>query len=277
MWSGACCLVLLMCSFSFPARIASPDKIPVEWILVWSDEFNGPNGSAIDEAKWTAQVGGNGWGNHELQYYTSRQDNAYLSDGSLVIKAIKETYKGPDNVSRDYTSARLTTKNKFTMTYGKVEARIKIPFGQGVWPAFWLLGNDISTTRWPGCGEIDVMENIGKEPTKIHGTVHGPGYSGAKGITSTFALDGNQRFADSYHTFTVVWNPQSIQFLSDGNLYKTITPGDLPQGVKWVYDHPFFILLNLAIGGGWPGSPDSTTAFPQTMLVDYVRVYQAKR
>jgi beta-glucanase (GH16 family) len=247
-----------------------------QWQLVWSDEFNGPTGSGVDQNKWTAEVGGSGWGNKELEYYTARRDNAYQTNGSLIIKAIREPYTGPDKIARDYTSARLITKGKFSTTYGRFEARIKVPFGQGVWPAFWLLGTDISNVGWPNCGEIDIMENIGKEPSAIHGTIHGPGYSGGKGLTSTYSLVNNVRFADAFHVFAVEWEPGQIRFYCDDKLYKTISATDLPSGTKWVYDHPFFILLNFAVGGSWPGSPDETTRFPQVMEVDYVRVYQTR-
>jgi beta-glucanase (GH16 family) len=247
---------------------------PSVWSLVWSDEFNGADGSAIDQSKWTAEVGGSGWGNHELQYYTTRTDNAFQSGGSLVIKANKEKYTGADNVTRDYTSGRLITKNKFTAAYGRFEARMKIPYGQGIWPAFWLLGSNINSVGWPQCGEIDIMENIGKEPSIIHGTIHGPGYSAGNGLSSSYTLPGNQRFADSFHTFAVEWEPNVIRFYCDGILYKTRTPADLPQGRAWVFNQPFFILLNVAVGGAWPGNPDGTTVFPQTMQIDYIRVYQ---
>ena len=247
---------------------------PTVWSLVWSDEFNGPDGSAVDQSKWIAAAGGSGWGNNELEYYTTRTDNAYQSGGSLVIKTIKEKYTGSDNVTRDYTSARLITKNKFTATYGRFEARIRLPYGQGIWPAFWLLGSNIDSVSWPQCGEVDIMENIGKEPSVIHGTIHGPGYSGGNALGSSYSLSGNQRFADSFHTFAVEWEPNVVRFYCDGILYKTRTPADLPQGQIWVFNHPFFILLNVAVGGDWPGNPAGTTVFPQTMQVDYVRVYQ---
>jgi beta-glucanase (GH16 family) len=168
----------------------------------------------------------------------------------------------------------LITKNKFSAQYGRFEARIKIPYGQGIWPAFWMLGTDIDNVGWPRCGEIDIMENIGREPSITHGTIHGPGYSGGGGLGSSYSLPNNQRFADSFHTFAVEWEPNVLRFYCDGILYKTRTPADLPAGKTWVYNHPFFILMNLAVGGDWPGSPDATTVFPQTMLVDYVRVYQ---
>jgi len=245
-----------------------------KWKLVWQDEFNAPNHSLIDSSKWTAETGGSGWGNRELQYYTSRIDNAFLANGSLNIKALKEQFKGPDNITRDYTSARLITKNHFATAYGRFEARIKVPFGQGIWPAFWLLGDDIDKVHWPRCGEIDIMENIGKEPGIIHGTIHGPGYSGSLSISSSYSLKENKKFSDDFHLFAVEWEPGVIRFYCDDKNYKTIAPADLPAGTKWVYDHPFFILLNVAIGGNWPGTPDNTIQFPQVMLVDYVRVYQ---
>ncbi len=252
-----------------------PSQAQSGWTLVWSDEFNAADGSAPDPSKWTFETGGNGFGNQELEYYTSRPQNAVIQNGNLVITALKENYTGPDGVTRGYTSARLNTSNKFQQAYGRFEASIKIPYGQGMWPAFWMLGNDISTNGWPTCGEIDIMENIGREPSIVHGTIHGPGYSGANGIGSPFSFPDNRRFADDYHLYAVEWSPNQIKFYVDNNLYATRTPADLPAGTKWVYDHPFFIILNLAVGGGWPGSPDATTVFPQQMLVDYVRVYAA--
>ena len=243
------------------------------WILVWSDEFGGANSSAPDSSKWTVETGGDGWGNHELEYYTNRQQNVQIQNGSLVITALKETYTGKDGVARNYTSARMMTAGKFEQQYGRFEARIKIPYGQGMWPAFWMLGNNSGTVGWPSCGEIDIMENIGKEPAIVHGTIHGPGYSGAAGIGSSFSL-ASGRFADDYHLYAVEWEPNAIRFYVDSNLYATRMPADLPTGAKWVYDHPFFVILNFAVGGDWPGAPDNTTVFPQTMLVDYVRVYK---
>ena len=151
--------------------------------LVWADEFSGPNGSAPDPAKWTYDLGGNGWGNDELETYTNRLQNAHIEDGNLVIQAAKEQFTGPDGVARSYTSARLKTLGRFEPTYGRMEARIKIPSGQGMWPAFWMLGANAASVGWPQCGEIDIMENIGREPSIVHGTVHGPGYSGMHGIS----------------------------------------------------------------------------------------------
>jgi beta-glucanase (GH16 family) len=263
--------VLSACLTACPIASASN---PTVWTLAWSDEFDGPNGSAIDSSKWSFDVGGNGWGNNELETYTSRVTNAHLEGGLLVIKALKETLTGSDNITRNYTSARLLTKNKFTQAYGRFEARIKIPYGQGLWPAFWMLGDNIDSAHWPNCGEIDIMENIGKEPAMVHGTFHGPGYSGGSGVSAAYTLSGAQKFSDDFHTFAVEWEPNVMRFYVDGLLYKTRTPADLPAGASWVFDHPFFIILNVAVGGGWPGNPDATTVFPQQMLVDYVRVYQ---
>lgn len=247
---------------------------PTQWTLVWSDEFDGPSGSPVNSSKWSFDIGGNGWGNNELETYTSRTANSDLEGGLLVIKALKETFTGPDNTTRNHTSARLLTKNKFSQAYGRFEARIKIPYGQGIWPAFWMLGDNIDTAHWPNCGEIDIMENIGKEPSIVHGTFHGPGYSSGSGITASYALPNGQKFSDDFHTFAVEWEPNVMRFYVDGLLYKTRTPADLPAGTSWVFDHPFFIILNVAVGGYWPGNPDATTIFPQRMLVDYVRVYQ---
>jgi beta-glucanase (GH16 family) len=259
---------------SADAQAGAPEASAPPWKLVWSDEFNGPSGSAVDSSKWVSETGGGGWGNNELEYYTSRLQNAWQQDGNLVIKVQGEKYTGADGVSRNYTSARLKTLGKFSQAYGRFEARIKIPRGQGIWPAFWMLGNDIEKPGWPDCGEIDIMENIGKEPAVVHGTIHGPGYSGAGGIGSSFSLLGNPSFADDFHVFAVEWEPNVIRFYVDDHTYATRTPADLPKRAKWVYDHPFFILLNVAVGGEWPGNPDATSIFPQTMLVDYVRVYE---
>lgn len=243
-----------------------------QWVLTWSDEFNAPDGSAPDPAKWSIEVSGKGGGNHELEYYTDRSQNVHIENGNLVITALKETYTGADG-TRDYTSARLTSLG-FDQIYGRFEARIKIPRGQGMWPAFWLLGQNARQVGWPQCGEIDIMENIGNQPSTVHGTVHGPGYSGKAGPTAPYSL-ASGAFADDYHVFAAEWEPGAVRFYVDGNLYALVTPPNLPPGKQWVFDgHPFQIILNVAVGGGWPGPPDDTTVFPQTMLVDYVRVYK---
>ncbi|MEF9911706.1 family 16 glycosylhydrolase [Streptomyces sp. NBC_01693] len=240
----------------------------------WADEFDGAAGSAPDSSKWTLEKGGSGNGNNELQYYTDSTENASLDgNGNLVITARKNSdsglqcWYGPCQ----YTSARLNTAKTFTQAYGRYEARIKIPRGQGIWPAFWMLGDDLGSAGWPNSGEIDIMENVGKEPGAVHGTIHGPGYSGGGGIGASYSLPDGKAFADDFHTFAVDWSPNSLVWSVDGQTYQTRTPADL-NGSKWVFDHPFFIILNLAVGGDWPGSPDGSTTLPQTMTVDYVRV-----
>ena len=253
----------------------SPQAGESRWTLVWSDEFNGPDGSRPDTAKWNFEIGGNGWGNHELEYYTNRPENSFVLGGNLEIQALKESFTGPDHMTRDYTSARMTTKGLFEQAYGRFEARIKIPRGQGIWPAFWLLGNDFEKIGWPACGEIDIMENVGKEPSTVHGSMHGPGYSGDGDFTSVYKLPGGVHFFDDFHVFAIEWEPGIVRFFVDRELYATFTPSRLPAGMKWVFDHPFYIILNVAVGGDWPGPPDSTTVFPEAMLVDYVRVYKA--
>jgi beta-glucanase (GH16 family) len=248
---------------------------PPAWVLVWSDDFNAANGSLPDSSKWIMETGGAGWGNHELETYTNRTQNVHVQDGNLVITANHETYTGSDGITRQYTSARLKTLGRFEQKYGRFEARIKIPQGHGMWPAFWMLGNNIGAVGWPTSGEIDIMENIGKEPAIVHGSMHGPGYSGSNGLTAAYALPSG-KFADDFHIFAVEWEAAAVRFYVDDNLYETRTPADLPAGKTWVFDHPFFLLLNLAVGGDWPGSPDNTTVFPQNMLVDYVKVYTRK-
>ncbi|MEO8576369.1 MAG: glycoside hydrolase family 16 protein [Gemmatimonadales bacterium] len=276
-------LILAACgsSSTIPGVVPPPpppsSAPPAEWTLVWSDDFTGPAGSAVDGTKWVAETGGQGWGNQEKEYYTSGTANAALDgDGKLVITARAE----PANSSLScwygackYTSARLLTKAKFEPTYGRFEARIKIPGGQGIWPAFWMLGANIDGVGWPRCGEIDIMENIGREPNMVHGTVHGPGYSGGSGISASYQL-ATESFADGYHVFVVEWTAGEIRWLVDDKEYSRTTTASLPVGASWVFDHPFFLIMNVAVGGAWPGDPDGSTIFPQQMLVDYVRVYK---
>ncbi len=268
---------ILLSSVLATSETPNAQSAPPGWKLIWSDEFNSPDNSPVDSSKWALETGGNGWGNQELEYYTARPDNAIQQGGNLVIRAIEEKYTGSDGVSRNYTSARLKTEGQFSQKYGRFEARIKIPRGQGIWPAFWMLGDDIGKRGWPKCGEIDIMENIGKEPALIHGTIHGPGYSGDKGPSAAYAFPADHPFADDFHVYAVEWEKKAVRFYVDDRLYATRTPADLPKGTKWVYQHKFFLLLNVAVGGGWPGSPDRSTVFPQTMLVDYVRVYERSR
>lgn len=246
--------------------------------LTFNDEFEKAANSPIDTSKWMAEIGGGGWGNQELQYYTNSINNAYHDgQGNLVIKAIK--LSPPLTLSCwygqcQYTSARLITKGKFEQKYGRFEARIKVPKGQGMWSAFWMLGNNIDTVGWATCGEIDIMENIGREPKIVHGTMHGPGYNGANGISSSYNSTNDQPFGDDFHIYASEWSENKIQFFVDGVLYKTMTPANLPQNANWVFDHPFFMILNFAVGGPWGGVPDNTSVFPNAMVIDYVRVYK---
>ncbi len=263
-------IVLGVMSAACSARSATSPK----YKLVWQDQFGGEDGSRPDASKWTYDLGGGGWGNHELEYYTDRAENARIEHGKLVISAKREDYTGRDGVAREYTSARLKTQGLFARAYGRFEARIKIPEGQGIWPAFWMLGDNLATAGWPKCGEIDVMENIGKEPGSVHGSLHGPGMPGpTSDATSTFALGGGKKFADDFHVFAVEWEPGVARFYVDSNIYASFDAEHWPAGGKWVFDRPFFIILNVAVGGDWPGSPDGTSNFPQKMIVDYVRVY----
>ena len=234
--------------------------------LVMQDEFD-TNG-ALDSSIWDFNIGNgeNGWGNNELQYYTNRSENAVVQNGILIMTANKESFQGSD-----YTSARIITKGKFEQAYGRFEARIRLPYGQGIWPAFWLLGADIDEVGWPQCGEIDIMENRGQEPTLINGTVHGPGYSAGESISKSYELT-NDRFDTGFHIFGIEWGPEYINYYVDDVLYNQITPDDVTG--EWVYDHPFFIIINMAVGGDYVGAPNGETVFPQTMLVDYVRVYK---
>jgi beta-glucanase (GH16 family) len=240
------------------------------WVLTWSDEFNGPAG-AIDGTKWNFDTGAGGWGNNELEYYTNRVDNVTLDgNGNLDIIARAEAYMGSN-----YTSGRINTSGKFSQAYGRFEARIQIAEGQGLWPAFWTLGDNIGTAGWPTCGELDIQETVNASPTVNHGSAHGPGYSGGNPLTATYTLPAGA-LSDGYHLYAIEWAPNVVRWYVDDNLYETRTPADVPAGDVWVYDHPFFVILNLAVGGNFPGPPDGTTMFPQTTKVDYVRVYRAR-
>ncbi|MFD4601399.1 ricin-type beta-trefoil lectin domain protein [Streptomyces sp. NPDC058464] len=241
--------------------------------VTFSDTFDGAAGSAVNSSKWTLETGDN-VNNHEREYYTSGTNNAALDgQGHLVIAAKKEN---PANYqcwygTCQYTSARMNTSGKFSAQYGHVEARMKIPRGQGMWPAFWMLGTDIGSVGWPNSGEIDVMENVGYEPSTIHGTIHGPGYSGSNGIGAAYSLSNGQAFADAFHTFAVDWAPNSIKWSVDGVVYQTRTPADVGSNT-WAFNKPFFLILNLAVGGDWPGDPNSSTSFPAQLVVDSVSV-----
>jgi beta-glucanase (GH16 family) len=246
----------------------TPDVLGPPWNLIWRDEFDGAENARPDAAKWRHDIGGGGWGNAQLEFDTDRVENASLDgQGRLRITARRESYGG-----REYTSARINTAGKFERAYGRFEARIKLPRGQGIWPAFWLLGGNIANVSWPDCGEIDILEYRGQQVRNLRGSLHGPGYSGGGNVGKE--IDAGLDLSQGFHTYAIEWDPGRVIFKIDNDAYFTATPADLPAGTTWVYDHPFFIILNVAVGGTYVGSPDGTTTFPQTMLVDYVRVYE---
>jgi beta-glucanase (GH16 family) len=237
------------------------------YTLVWQDEFDG---SALDPNDWNYEMGDGcpnlcGWGNSELQYYTDRTENHYVEDGKLVIVARNESFGG-----KNYTSSRITTQNKQSFQYGRVDIRAKLPIGQGMWPALWMLGDNIGTVSWPACGEIDIMEIVGHEPATLHGTVHwdDDGQYANFGRSTTLA---SGTFQDKYHVFSIIWDSEKIVWYLDAVQYNSIniTPASLSE-----FRQPFFFIFNVAVGGNWPGNPDATTLFPQQMEVDYIRVFQ---
>lgn len=233
--------------------------------VVWSQEFNGAAGTGPDTSVWSYDTGAGGWGNAELQSYTTSRSNSALDgQGNLVLTARKEADGG-------YTSARLQTNDKVEVKYGRIEARMQIPRGQGIWPAFWMLGGDFPAASWPASGEIDIMENVGKEPHLVHGTVHGPGYSGGAGITGSAMHPQGWSYADDFHTFAIDWKPGVITWFVDGVQFHQVTRASVGANA-WVFDKPYFLILNVAVGGQWPGYPDGSTTFPQQMKVDWVRV-----
>jgi beta-glucanase (GH16 family) len=245
---------------------------PANAAVTWADEFNAPAGTGVDGGKWQMEVGNNNGNNKEHQWYQAGTSNAaHDGQGNLVITAKREN---PGNYNCwygrcQYTSARINTAGKFTQTYGRFEARMKMPRGKGIWPAFWMLGADINTGNpWPGSGEIDVMEFLGHQTNTVYGTIHGPGYSGAGGKSHAY---NGPNFADGFHNFAVDWRPGEIVWSVDGNVYARNTPTDL-NGNPWVFNKPFFIIINLAVGGEWPGYPDASTTFPQQLVIDWVRV-----
>lgn len=234
--------------------------------LVWSDEFSG---KTLNAGNWTYETGGNGWGNNELEYYTGNLNNLFLTGGYLVIEARKETLG-----SNNYTSSRIKTQDKKTFTYGRIDIRAKLPKGQGLWPALWMLGNNISQQGygWPACGEIDIMELLGQDPQKVIGTIHW-GIAGQ----SSIHIGGNYTvtpgdFSHSFHVFSLQWDTGKLTFMVDNVAYFTANKTDV--GINYPFDKPFFFIMNIAVGGNWPGNPNSSTTFPQRMIVDYVRVFQ---
>lgn len=240
--------------------------------LVWSDEMNAAAGAPPNSGKWRYDIGGHGWGNNERQYYTnSTRNSAHDGNGNLVITARREGGYNCHYGPCEYTSARLLTAGTYAKRYGRFEARLKLPRTQGLWPAFWMLGD--GGAQWPNNGEIDIMENIGREPSNSYGTLHGPGYSAGEAVSSRYTLPNGQQFADAFHTFTMDWEPNVVTWYVDGQQFARKTSADL-GGDPWVFNHPFFMIMNVAVGGHWPGYPDGSTVMPQTMSIDYVRVYE---
>jgi beta-glucanase (GH16 family) len=243
-------------------------KSPTSYLgysLQWSDEFNDDK---INTNSWGYDIGGNGWGNNELQFYTDKTDNSFLSGGRLVIEAKPEKI-GTNN----YSSARLLSKGKQEFKYGRIDIRAKVPTGQGVWPALWMLGSNISAESWPACGEIDIMEVVGKEPKNLYGTLHW-GNKGAPSISSSGKTTvSDPTIGDKFHVYTIVWDDKEINWFFDDVAFHKVTRSQVNANI-YPFDSPFFLLMNVAVGGSWPGNPDGTTTFPQRMFVDYVRVFK---
>ncbi|MGH1363160.1 MAG: glycoside hydrolase family 16 protein [Calditrichia bacterium] len=261
----ACAVFIIVVLVLTSACSSSSESTDTTWQLVWEDNFDGPAGQIPDTSNWVFDIGTD-WGNNQLEYDTDRPTNVSVDgQGNLLIIAREESYQGSN-----YTSGRITTANKYAKKYGRFEARIQLPWGQGIWPAFWLLGSNFDTVGWPQCGEIDIMEYRGQEPSTIHGTVHGPGNFAGGGVTKRYDL-ANSRFDTDFHVFAIEWGENYIDWYVDDKLYHRVTPADLNG--TWVFNQPFFIILNLAVGGGYVGPPNSSTVFPQTMIIDWVRVY----
>jgi len=256
------------------AACSPPEATPLafDYTLIWEEQFEGEAGAPPNANNWTHEIGtgpnGDGWGNNQEEYNTDREENVRLDgEGNLVIRAVREEYEG-----MRYTSGRIKTQDKFEQTYGRFEARVMIPEGQGLWPAFWLLGASYETDIWPICGEIDILEFQGSRPERLIGSLHGPGHSGGESLSNYHTLSEGS-FADDFHVFSVDWDADQINWYVDDNRFHSVSRGQLPANSAWVYDHPFFILLNLAVGGNFVDSP-LTTSFPGELVVDYVKVYE---
>ncbi|MEM1319652.1 MAG: family 16 glycosylhydrolase [Bacteroidota bacterium] len=234
--------------------------------LIWREEFDG---TQIDASVWTHEIGGGGWGNNELQYYTDLAANSRVENGRLIIEAKQEPFIG-----RDYTSARMISMDKMEVMFGRIDIRAKLPKGQGIWPALWMLGGNFSSVGWPACGEIDIMELIGSEPSKVHGTAHwGPqGSSTSQSSSGDFLLTSGD-FSDEFHVFSIIWELGSIKWYVNDQFYHEITTASVGNN-SYPFNQRFFFILNIAVGGNWPGAPDGSTVFPQQMEVDYIRVFQ---
>ena len=261
-----------------PSQTPTPTEIPSvgpEWMLIWADEFDLPDGSQLDPEYWNYSIGtGNsGWGNNEWQFYTDRIENAFIEDGKLVIQAIEEQH-----MSAKYSSARVNTMAKADFTYGRFEARANLPNTPGIWPAIWMMPTFSQYGDWPVSGEIDIMEMIGRDPALVHGTIH---YGNPKGDqTDSYFLPTLETFDQDFHVFAIEWEPGEFRWYVDGEMYHKTTHWytsypDAPEGAP--FDQPFYWIFNVAVGGNWPGSPDENSEFPQRMTVDYVRVYQKEQ
>ncbi len=258
-------LAVLLLGFSACSVESKQEIEQRNWQLTWSDDFDGPAGELPNSANWTYDLGTgqDGWGNQELQSYTNDPANVSLDgEGNLVLTAIRN--------GNSFSSARIKTQGLFAQQYGRLEARMKTPYGPGLWPAFWMLGENIDAVGWPQCGEIDIMELRGQVPNVIAGSIHGPGYSAGNAISGSYALLDN-RFDADFHVFAVEWDKDGIDFFVDDYLYKRINREDAPG--EWVYDNPFFLILNVAVGGNYVGFPTDGTPFPQRMIIDYVKAY----
>lgn len=287
---AALCGALFLSNDSITTATASPDvssevntldlaqKPERDGKLVWSEEFDGPE---VDRDLWTFERGNGhaagipGWGNDELQFYTADQENATIENGKLIITARKQT-RSDSTGTYHYTSARLHTKNGFTFTHGRVEIRARLPEGQGIWPAIWMLGADIDQVGWPRSGEIDIIELVGDRPDTVHGTLHSPNTAG-RGVGGSFSLDDGTRFSQNFHIFEMEWRPDRLTWSVNNHPYFSVEKSKLTSvwgEEEWVFDKPFFFVVNVAVGGRWPGAPDSSTSFPQRLEVDYIRVYE---
>jgi beta-glucanase (GH16 family) len=266
-------LILLSMAFSGSEHSATPGHSSYDtsitvypgYHLVWQDEFNG---NALGAGDWNYETGGSGWGNHELEYYTAGNRNAYLQDGNLVIEARKE-----DTANRNYTSARITTAGKHEFLYGRIDMRAKLPVQTGMWPALWMLGNDIGVKGWPLCGEIDIMELIGKNPKQVVGSFHWKNDDGTEGTLNNRYSLSLADFSQDFHLYSLIWEKDGYEILVDNQVYVKAKASEIKATYN-PFNHPFFLIFNVAVGGDWPGAPDSSTQFPQKMFVDYVRVYQ---
>jgi beta-glucanase (GH16 family) len=253
-----------------PADGYEAQKMYPGYALAWSNEFDS---TALSADEWTFESGDGcpqlcGWGNNELEYYTNRSDNLFFKEGKMIIRARKES-----NGEKSYTSARIKTQGKKTFKFGRIDIRAVLPAGKGIWPAFWLMPENNIYGNWPSGGEIDMMEFLGHEPSRVHGTIHYGPSPGSKSISNSMVLSNNDSFDKKFHVFSLIWEADKIQWLVDDVVFSTISKSDLGSDI-YTFNEDFYFIINLAVGGNWPGSPDATTKFPRHLIVDYLRVYQ---